>query len=161
MPASRPGFLAIPDPYPSVRDVDLQLAARAVAQDAARPVSRGQTLGQFLDGDGRRRGLQFLRRASAAERRRGNVQARVLGPNPLVAMHVRDENLASVVQRPEKGRFLAVTGVDAHMRELHPRSRARRTMSSACWLFEVVSRAASGTPARSQRSGSWIQRSGK
>ena len=95
MPASRPGFLAVPDPDPSVRDIDLQLTARAVAQDAARPVLRRETLGQFLHGDRRRGGLLFLRRASAAGRRLGNVQARVLGPNPLVAMHVGDENLAS------------------------------------------------------------------
>src|ERR1700692_3311848 len=38
MPASRSLFLAVPDPDPAGRDVNPQLSARAVAQDAARPV---------------------------------------------------------------------------------------------------------------------------
>ncbi|MFZ2106784.1 MAG: PIG-L family deacetylase, partial [Roseiarcus sp.] len=36
MPASRSLFLAVPDPDPAGRDVNPQLSARAVAQDAAR-----------------------------------------------------------------------------------------------------------------------------
>src|SRR5271169_1069932 len=160
MPASRSFFLTVPEPDPTVSDVDSQLSARAVAQEAARPVLGRDALGQFLDGDRLRDGLPLLRRPPAARLGRGNMESRLLGPNPLGAMHVGDEGLVRVLQSPQKARLLAITGVDAHPSEPHP-ARARRTMSSACSLFDVSWRAASGTPASSQRAGFLIQRSGR
>src|SRR5271170_7301388 len=120
MPASRSFFLTVPEPDPAVSDVDSQLSARAVAQEAARPVLGRDALGQFLDGDRLRDGLPFLRRPPAARLGRGNMESRLFGPNPLGAMHVGDESLAVVLQSPQKARLLAVSGVDAHPPEPHP-----------------------------------------
>src|SRR6202522_1963416 len=117
MPASRSLFLAVPDPDPAGRDVNPQLSARAVAQDAARPVLGRDALGQFLDGDGRRCGLLLLRRTPAARLGGGNMESRLLRPDVLVAMHVGDESLVLVVQSPQKVRLLAITAVDAHPRK--------------------------------------------
>src|SRR5271163_3720924 len=77
-------------------------------------------LGQFLDGDRLRDGLPLLRRPPAARLGRGNMESRLLGPNPLGAMHVGDEGLVRVLQSPQKARLLAITGVDAHPSEPHP-----------------------------------------
>src|SRR5271170_7730275 len=120
MPASRSFFLTVPEPDPTVSDVDSQLSARAVAQKAARPVLGRDALGQFLDGDRLRDGLPLLRRPPAARLGRGNMESRLLGPNPLGAMHVGDEGLVRVLQSPQKARLLAITGVDAHPSEPHP-----------------------------------------
>src|SRR5271170_2712956 len=117
MPASCSLFLAVPDPDPAGRDVNPQLSARAVAQDAARPVLGRDALGQFLDGDGRRCGLLLLRRTPAARLGGGNMESRLLRPDVLVAMHVGDESLVLVVQSPQKVRLLAITAVDAHPRK--------------------------------------------
>src|SRR5580658_3954363 len=84
MPASRSLFLAVPDPDPAGHDVNPQLSARAVAQDAARPVLGRDALGQFLDGDGRRCGLLLLRRTPAARLGGGNMESRLLRPDVLV-----------------------------------------------------------------------------
>src|SRR5271170_3878159 len=81
MPASRSFFLTVPEPDPTVSDVDSQLSARAVAQKAARPVLGRDALGQFLDGDRLRDGLPLLRRPPAARLGRGNIESRLLGPN--------------------------------------------------------------------------------
>src|SRR5277367_3921223 len=81
MPASRSFFLTVPEPNPTVSDVDSQLSARAVAQEAARPVLGRDALGQFLDGDRLRDGLPLLRRPPAARLGRGNIESRLLGPN--------------------------------------------------------------------------------
>src|ERR1700749_3582829 len=86
MPASRLLFLAVPDPDPAGRDVNPQLSARAVAQDAARPVLGRDALGQLLDGDGRRGGFLLLRRTPAARLGGGNMESRLLRPDVLVAM---------------------------------------------------------------------------
>ena len=117
MPALRSLFLAVPDPDPAGRDVNPQLSARAVAQDAARPVLGRDALGQFLDGDGCRCGLRLLRRTPAARLGGGNMESRLLRPDVLIAMHVGDESLVLVVQSPQKVRFLAITAVDAHPRK--------------------------------------------
>src|SRR5271155_3432360 len=47
MPASRSFFLTVPEPDPAVSDVDSQLSARAVAQEAARPVLGRDALASF------------------------------------------------------------------------------------------------------------------
>ena len=120
MPASRPLLLAVPGPDPASRDVDSQLSARAVAQDAARPVLRRNALGQFFDRDRRRGGLLRLRRAPAARLGGGNMEAGLLGPDALVAMHVGDENLVRILEPPQKARLLAITAVDADPREPDP-----------------------------------------
>ncbi len=55
--------------------------------------------------------------ALAAER-----AARALGPDPLGAMDIGDEHLLHVLQCPQEGRFLAVTGINADPCEPHPAS---------------------------------------
>jgi len=97
--------------------------------------------------------------------RRGPAPAReragpVLGPNPLVAMHVGDENLACVVHRPQESRFFAVAGVDSHVGEPHPPLARPAHDVEACWL-SMSSCAPPRDPGRSQRAGSSTQRFGR
>src|SRR6202453_3716625 len=117
MPASRPLLLAVPRPDSASRDVDSQLSARAVAQDAAGPVLRTNALGQFFDRDGRRGGLLRLPAGARGPAWSGNMEARLLGPDVLVAMHVGDENLVRILEPPQTARLLAITAVDADPRE--------------------------------------------
>src|SRR5580704_7371577 len=83
-------------------------------------VLRRNALGQFFDRDGRRGGLLRLRRAPAARLGGGNMEAGLLGPDVLVAMHVGDENLVRILEPPQKARLLAITAVDADPREPDP-----------------------------------------
>src|SRR5271170_3945242 len=82
--------------------------------------SAGMPLASFSTVIGLRDGLPLLRRPPAARLGRGNMESRLLGPNPLGAMHVGDEGLVRVLQSPQKARLLAITGVDAHPSEPHP-----------------------------------------
>ena len=45
------------------------------------------------------------------------MEAGLLGPDVLVAMHVGDENLVRILEPPQKARLLAITAVDADPRE--------------------------------------------
>ena len=76
-------------------------------------------------------------------------------------MDVGDEHLIRVIQRAQEARLLAVTGIDTDRFEPHAQTRAWRTMSTACRLFEVSLRAVFGTPASSHRAGSSIQTFGR
>src|SRR5271154_7637538 len=105
MPAWGSFFLTVPEPAPTVSDVDSQLSARAVAQEAARPVLGRDALGQFLDGDRLRDGLPLLRRPPAARLGRGNMESRLLGPKPLGAMQRRRTLSACIFSLRRERRF--------------------------------------------------------
>ena len=147
MPAARHRLDAVPHEHTAVRDIDPQRAARAVAQQAARPLLRRQAFDQRLHGQRFGGGLKLLGRTAPPGRRFGNMQSRVLKPNLLGAMHVGDEHLAVVGERAQKCRLLAVAGVNPDPVEAPPGRARCAHMSSAYWLFEVSCRAAAGTPA--------------
>src|SRR5208337_3097933 len=81
MPAPWCTFLTIPYPDPPLGDIDPQFAARAVAQNAARPVTRAEPLDQGLHRDRVHRGLPLRRRTPAARLVQRNGKLRQLGPN--------------------------------------------------------------------------------
>jgi hypothetical protein len=99
MPAPRRFFLAIPYPDAPVCEIDPQLPARAVAQDAARPVARAEPLRQALHRDRCPRGLPLARRTAAAGLGRRNRKFWLFGPDPLGAMNVGDKYLVAIVLR--------------------------------------------------------------
>jgi hypothetical protein len=123
MPVPWFGFLAIPQPDPPVGDIAAQFAARAVAQDMARPVARAKPGHQAFHRNRLHRCLPLCRRAPplyvarspAAPLVRWNGKLRPLSPNPLGAMDVSNEHFLHVVQRPQKCRFLGEADfVDDH-----------------------------------------------
>src|SRR5208283_2937225 len=147
MPAAWCSFLTIPSPDPPRRDIDPQFAARAVAQNAARPVTRAEPLDQGLHRDRVHRGLPLRRRTPAARLVQRNGKLRQLAPNPPGAMNVSDEYLSDVLQRPQKGRLLAVTVIDANPREPHPAgTRLTHDVEGVPALRSRRAHGTSGTP---------------
>lgn len=119
VPPPRRVLLAVPRPVAPVREVDPQLPARAVAQDAARPVAQAKPLHEAFHGDRFARCLPFLRRAPAAQSARPDRRPGPLGPDPLGAADTGNEHLFYVVRHPQEGGLFAVTGIDADPFEPH------------------------------------------
>src|SRR5689334_10962446 len=103
-----------------MRDVDLQRAARALAQGAAGPVVGAEASNQLLHRDGVPGSLLLAGRTASRRLWRRNVQPRRLGPDTLVAMNIGNEDLAHVVQRAQEGGLLAVAAVHPDPAEPHP-----------------------------------------
>ena len=122
MPASRPLFLAVPDPDPAVSRCRLA-AVRACSRAGCSASSprAGMPLASFSTVIGRRGGLLLLRRTPAARLGGGNVEVRAPSVQTCwLRCTSATKTSFCVVQRPQKVRLLAVTAVDAHPRKPHP-----------------------------------------
>jgi hypothetical protein len=95
-------------------DVNPYFTTRAVAQNVAYPILRGQTRNEAFHRDGLTVSNRLRRRATSTRRGRRHHKLRTFGPNPLRTVDICDKDLVRVVQLSEKPGLFSVASVDTY-----------------------------------------------